>query len=182
MFDMKKLGRWLFTLLIAFVVTGLMNMFIFQTYRVEGHSMDPTLYNQELLFVSKLIHTFSREPDYNDIVIIDSQLSQEETLLNQIMDIGLIAMVTEESNPNIYVKRVIGRPGDMIEIKEGIVYRNQKKLNEPYIKEPMNAAQNDKWIVPQHHIFVMGDNRNNSQDSREIGPIPMNHILGKVWM
>lgn len=72
-------------------------MFIFQTYRVEGHSMDPTLYNQELLFVSKLIHTFSKEPDYNDIVIIDSQLSQEETLSNQILDIGLISMFTEEA-------------------------------------------------------------------------------------
>ncbi|WP_410991178.1 signal peptidase I [Bacillus cereus] len=179
---MKKVGRWFCTILLALIFTGLMNMFIFQTYRVEGHSMDPTLYNQELLFVSKLIHTFSKEPDYNDIVIIDSQLSQKETLSNQIFDIGLISMFTQKSNANIYVKRVIGKPGDLIEIKDGFVYRNQKKVKEPYIKEPMNLVQNEKWIVPQHHIFVMGDNRNNSNDSREIGPIPIDHILGKVLM
>lgn len=70
----------------------------------------------------------------------------------------------------------------MIEIKDGSVYRNQKKVKEPYIKEPMNLVQNEKWIIPQHHIFVMGDNRNNSKDSREIGPIPIDHILGKVLM
>ena len=179
---MKKFGRWLFTLLIAFVVTGLMNMFIFQTYRVEGHSMDPTLSNQELLFVSKLVHTFSQEPDYNDIVIIDSQLGKEETIQNQFLDMGLIATLTGDTNQNIYVKRVIGKPGDSIEIKNGYVYRNHKKIKEPYVKEPMNAFIQKKWMVPPHHIFVMGDNRNNSQDSREIGPIPMNHILGKVWM
>ncbi|QDZ77125.1 signal peptidase I [Bacillus cereus] len=173
---MKKFSRWFCTILIVLIFTGLMNMFIFQTYRVEGHSMDPTLSNQELLFVSKLIHTFSKEPDYNDIVIIDSQLSQEETLSNQILDIGFISMFTKEANENIYVKRVIGKPGDMIEIKDGSVYRNQKKVKEPYIKEPMNLVQNEKWIIPQHHIFVMGDNRNNSKDSREIGPIPIDHM------
>ncbi|MEK4418464.1 signal peptidase I [Bacillus sp. FSL K6-0268] len=177
---MKKFGRWFGILIVAFIFTVVINMFIFQTYRVEGHSMDPTLSNQELLFVSKIVHTFSAEPDYNDIVIIDSQLGKSETLQNQILDIGLIAMFTGDTNKSIYVKRVIGKPGDSIEIKDGYVYRNHKKIKEPYIKEPMNALIKDQWVVPPNHIFVMGDNRNNSKDSREIGPIPIDHILGKV--
>ncbi|MED2766055.1 signal peptidase I [Bacillus thuringiensis] len=179
---MKKFGSWFIVILVALMFTGLINMFIFQTYKVEGHSMDPTFQNHELLFVSKLIHTFSGEPNYNDIVIIDSRLEKEETLKNQLLSIGLIANLTGNANKDIYVKRVIGKPGDIIEIKDGYVYRNNKKLIEPYIKEPMNFFIEKKWIVPQNHIFAMGDNRNNSKDSRQIGPIPMDHILGKVLM
>ncbi|OLR24464.1 signal peptidase I [Bacillus cereus] len=177
---MKKLGRWFSILMVAFIFTGVINMFIFQTYRVEGHSMDPTLSNQELLFVSKIVHTFSAEPDYNDIVIIDSQLGKAETIQSQILNLGLITMFTGDTNKSIYVKRVIGKPGDSIEIKNGYVYRNHNKIKEPYLKEPMNAFIKGKWNVPPNHIFVMGDNRNNSKDSREIGPIPTDHILGKV--
>ncbi|WP_257144445.1 signal peptidase I [Bacillus wiedmannii] len=179
---MKTFGRWFGILIIAFMFTGIINMFIFQTYRVEGHSMDPTLSNHELLFVSKFVHTFSKEPNYNDIVIIDSQLGKEENIQNQILDIGLIATFTGAKNKSIYVKRVIGKSGDSIEIKGSHVYRNHKKIQEPYMKEPMNTFIMEKWIVPPNHIFVMGDNRNNSKDSREIGPIPMDHILGKVMM
>ncbi|MBJ8026117.1 signal peptidase I [Bacillus cereus] len=89
---MKIFGRWLVILMLAVLFAGVINMFIFQTYRVEGHSMDPTLSNQELLFVSKLVHTFSEEPDYNDIVIIDSRLEKEATLQNQIFATSLFAI------------------------------------------------------------------------------------------
>jgi len=177
---MIKIRNWLVFIVISLIFTGLINVFIFQTYRVEGHSMDPTLHNHELLFVSKFVHTFSKEPNYEDIVIIDSQLDKDENLQNQILGIGLIATFTEKSNKGIYVKRVIGKPGDIIEIKDGSVYRNNKKLRESYIKEPMDFLIEKKWVVPQNHIFVLGDNRNNSKDSREIGFIPMDHVLGKV--
>ncbi|PEZ18738.1 signal peptidase I [Bacillus thuringiensis] len=177
---MKTFRNWFGILLATFLCTGLINVFIFQTYRVEGHSMDPTLHNQELLFVSKLLHTFSEEPDYGDIVIIDSQLGGEETFTNQMLQIGLFTLFTKEPSTSIYVKRVIGKPGDYIEIKNGSVYRNHQKIKEPYIKEPMNIGIEFTWLVPPHHIFVMGDNRNNSKDSRELGPIPFDHLLGKV--
>lgn len=179
---MKKLGSWLIVILVALMFTGFINMFIFQTYKVEGHSMDPTFHHHELLFVSKLVHTFSKKPNYNDIVIIDSQLRKEETFKDQILHIGLIATFTGDANKDIYVKRIIGKPGDIIEIKDGYVYRNNNKLVEPYIKEPMNSFIEKKWTIPKNHIFVMGDNRNNSRDSREIGPIPIDHIFGKVLM
>lgn len=179
---MKPFRRWFGIVVIAFIFTGVINLFTFQTYRVEGHSMDPTLSNQEVLFVSKLVHTFAQEPNYDDIVIIDSQLGKDETIQKQLLNMGLIATLTGDTNKSIYVKRVIGKPGDSIEIKNGYVYRNHQKIKEPYIKEPMNAFIKDKWMVPPNHIFVMGDNRNNSKDSRDIGPIPMDHVLGKVFM
>ncbi|MGE6964197.1 signal peptidase I [Bacillus thuringiensis] len=177
---MKMFRKWLGILLITLLCTGLFNVFILQTYRVKGHSMDPTLRNQEFLFVSKLLHTFSKEPNYGDIVIIDSELGENETFTNQMRQIGLLTRFTENASKNIYVKRVIGKAGDYIEIKDGFVYRNHKKIKEPYIKEPMNTGIDSTWLVPRHHIFVMGDNRNNSKDSREIGPIPLDHLLGKV--
>ncbi|MBJ8024978.1 signal peptidase I [Bacillus cereus] len=179
---MKIFGRWFGFLMLAVIFASVINMFIFQTYRVEGHSIDPTLSNQELLLVSKLVHTFSEEPEYNDLVIIDSQLRKEETLQSQLLVTGVIALFKKDTNKRIYVKRVIGKPGDCIEIKGGYVYRNHKKIKEPYIKEPMNPFIKGKWMIPLHHIFVMGDNRHNSKDSREIGPISMNHIVGKVLM
>lgn len=73
---------------------------------------------------------------------------------------------------------MIGLPGDVIEIKDGQVFRNGVQLEEPYIKEQMYAEQSQVWEVPEDHIFVMGDNRNNSKDSRMIGPVPLDHIMG----
>ncbi|MNC74020.1 Signal peptidase I S [compost metagenome] len=77
-----------------------------------------------------------------------------------------------------YVKRVIGLPGDAIEVKNGNVFRNGEQLNETYIKEAMDVGTDQVWEVPEDHIFVMGDNRNNSNDSRSIGPIPQDHVMG----
>ncbi|PER95056.1 signal peptidase I, partial [Bacillus anthracis] len=95
---------------------------------------------------------FSEEPDYGDIVIVDSQVGKEETFTNQMRQIGLLTMFTEDASKSIYVKRVIGKSGDYIEIKDGSVYRNHKKIKEPYIKEPMNAGIESTWLVPPHHI------------------------------
>ena len=74
---------------------------------------------------------------------------------------------------------MIGKPGDQLELKDDKMYRNGVPLDEPYINEAMRANGNKKWTVPADHIFVMGDNRNNSMDSRVIGYIPLDHVLGK---
>lgn len=141
--------------------------------------MDPTLYDQEHIIVSKLSHTFSRLPGYGDIVIIDSRTGRERTLKDDLLENGVMQLfVKPEEGHALYIKRVIGKPGDTIEIKEGRVYRNGKELKETYIKEPM-LADNQTWTVPAKHVFVMGDNRNDSRDSRQIGFIPQDHVLGK---
>ena len=81
---------------------------------------------------------------------------------------------------NVWVKRVIGKGGDKLEFHDNAVYRNGTKLNEPYINGVMEFSMPGSFTVPEGTIFVMGDNRNHSSDSRFIGPIPIDHVLGTV--
>ena len=141
--------------------------------------MDPTLHNKQRVYVSKLSHTFSNEPDYGDIVIIDSRVNQPRTFLSDLKDSPLLSLFGNKNDRHIWIKRVIGKPGDTLEFKDHLVYRNGIALDEPYIKEKMSYISDKKWVVPEKHIFVMGDNRNNSSDSRVIGFIPFDHVLGE---
>ncbi|MFB9279521.1 signal peptidase I [Cohnella cellulosilytica] len=175
----RKIRSWVGSLAIAYVLSLLIGIFLLQPYRVDGHSMDPTLRDHQRLFVSKLSHTFSYMPDYGDIVIIDSRVSRERSFMDDVRENPLIQLLTRDEDRIYYVKRVIGKPGDVLELADGQLYRNGERLDEPYIKEEMNAFVGGVWQVPDGHVFVMGDNRNHSDDSRSIGYIPLNHVLGK---
>lgn len=168
------------TLVFSVVITLMLNTFVFQTYTVEGESMNPTLQNQEILYTSKLNYWFTSLPRYNDIVIIDSHTDQKRTFADDIKSTNLIELFIEPQTKFLIVKRVVGKSGDTVEIKGHNVYRNGKQLTEPYIKEMMNLSMEQKWKVPKNHVFVMGDNRNDSKDSRVIGCIPIDHVLAKV--
>ncbi|XID96232.1 signal peptidase I [Paenibacillaceae bacterium WGS1546] len=179
---MRKIRSWVGSLVIAYFISLLIGIFVIQPFRVDGHSMDPTLHDNQRVFISKLSHTFSRVPDYGDIVIIDSRVNRERGFLDDVLENPLIQFLRNEPNRSFYVKRVIGKPGDLLEIRNGVLYRNEERIEEPYIKEEMNAYVGGIWQVPEDHVFVMGDNRNHSDDSRSIGFIPLDHVLGKkVW-
>jgi signal peptidase I len=175
----KKVWSWVSPIGIAFVLTLIIGIFIVQPYKVDGHSMDPTLYDKERIYVSKLPHTFSSIPDYGDIVIIDSRIDRARSLWDDVREHPLLQLFTRDSSHIFYVKRLIGKPGDVIEILNNKVYRNGSLLDEPYLQEAMINQANSKWIIGTNHIFIMGDNRNNSSDSRVIGSIPLDHIIGK---
>jgi len=175
---LKELWSWVYSLGIAFVIAFCISIFLIQPFRVSGHSMDPTLHDRELLFVSKVSHTFSYMPNYLDIVIIDSRVNRGRTFMDDIREFPLIQFITSDNDPIFYVKRVIGKAGDTIEIKDGKVYRNGTVLKEPYIKEAMADSPDRTWVVPKNDLFVMGDNRNNSNDSRSIGFVPLDHVMG----
>ena len=81
---------------------------------------------------------------------------------------------------NVWVKRVIGRPGDTLAFHDGKVWRNGEALDEPYINEPMEYSRKGEITIPDGYVFCMGDNRNHSSDSRFIGPVPIDHVLGTV--
>jgi len=176
----KKVQSWISTIAIALILSLIVGIFVIQPYTVEGHSMDPTLHNNQRLFVSKLPHTFAYLPNYGDIVIIDSRVERPRTFMDDVMDNPLFQLVLKKNDGVFYVKRVIGKPGDVLEIRNHRVYRNGEPLDEPYIKEAMQNSADQKWDVPEDHVFVMGDNRNLSADSRSIGYIPLNHIMGKM--
>jgi len=151
-----ELKEWIQSAVIAIVLAFIIKMFLFDFVMVQGSSMFPTLVEGDRLIVNKIGYTIG-EPDYGDIVILSYSDSVE------------------------YVKRVIGKGGDTIEIKDMVVYRNGEPLSEDYIN---TEAYEDftKVTVPNGTYFVMGDNRANSSDSRysSLGFVESDAIDGKV--
>jgi len=125
----------------------------FQSYHITGDSMLNTLNNGERVLVLKT----SKTPQRGDVIIFKVPGNQNET----------------------YVKRVIGLPGETVQIINGIVYINSSALDEPYVNGTP-YGNNATVTVPEGSYFVMGDNRNSSDDSRRFGSIESNSIIGKV--
>lgn len=123
--------------------------------RVDGFSMRPTLDDGEFVLVSKLNYKLSNV-QRGDIIVFHYPMDPEQEL----------------------IKRVIGLPGDRIEVNEGIVYVNGQALEEPYIAAP--PAYSSQWNVPEDRLFVLGDNRNNSSDSHSWGFLPFENVVGKA--
>jgi len=148
--------EWLESIVTALLLAFLLRLFVFDVVLVEGSSMHPTLESGDRLIVTKLSYKF-KQPQRGDIVVFKNP-----------------------DNPRVnYIKRVIGVEGDTVEI--GNVYVNGKALIEPYIAEP-TMGDYPRTVVPEGTIFVMGDNRNFSRDSRNshVGFIPMQNIIGKA--
>jgi len=141
----------------AILIALLINLFLAQATRVYGQSMEPNLHSDQRLVVEKISYNF-HEPRRGDIVVLKSPKVRS----------GLL------------IKRVIGLPGEKIEIRDGQVYINEQPLEEPYIS---NRPQRDMKpvVVPPNHVFVLGDNRNFSNDSRSFGPVPLDDIVGRAW-
>ena len=159
---MNSLGEeakdWIVSIATAVVLALIIRTFIVELYLVDGPSMRPTLQNAERLVVNKFIYRF-REPERGEILVFQYPRDTRRD----------------------FVKRVIAVPGDTIEIKDGQVYVNSQLMNEPYI---LSKTRGDYPLaeVPKGHIFVMGDNRNNSEDSRfaDVGFVPYELIKGKA--
>jgi signal peptidase I len=176
---LKQIWSWFGSIAISFVIVVFLGVFVFQSTKVMGHSMDPTLHDQQRVYVSKLSHTFKYVPNYGDIVIIDSRVDLKRTFKNDLLDSPLLSLFTKGDDKHVWIKRVIGKEGDELELKDHKMYRNGTLLDEPYLNEQMRETADMKWTVPGGHVFVMGDNRNNSMDSRVIGFVPLDHVLGK---
>lgn len=153
--DWYKALEWIVAMVLAVIIAAGIRTFLFVPYEVHGASMEPTLQGDELLIVNKLIYRFD-QPEYGDIIVFHTSEKRD------------------------FIKRVIGLPGDQIAIKDGKVFRNGEELEEPYIYEPMNINMKEEVTVPEGHIYVMGDNRNNSKDSRRIGPVKIDAVVGRA--
>lgn len=176
--------QWVLSIAVAAVLALLITTFLIEPAEVHGQSMEPTLQNSNYILVSKIPHTLNKIPEYGDIVVIDSQTERKRTLVRELKEASLYRLITGgEKAQNRWLKRVIGKPGDILEFKNDKVYRNGELLREPYtLDDTTDPYEKSKYEVPEGHVFVMGDNRDNSRDSREIGPVPIDHVLGKmVW-
>lgn len=147
----------------AGVVALLLIHFVVRSFYIPSESMLPTLRVNDFILVNELIYNFA-DPNRGDIVVFRPPLVE--------------AMTPREAKIDL-IKRVVGLPHDTLEIKNGVLFLNGEALEEPYIKEPIFANFAPK-TVPEGHVFVMGDNRNNSRDSRYIDAIPLKNLVGRA--
>ncbi|MBH9966260.1 signal peptidase I [Bacillus sp. MKU004] len=154
--------EWIKSLGVALVIVLVVRAFLFTPILVDGASMNTTLHDQDRMIVSKI-----GEPERFDIVVFHANEKQD------------------------YIKRVIGLPGDKIEYRDDTLYVNGKAYKEPYLDEQKAHIDGEltrsfrledtavgQATVPEGHLFVMGDNRRNSTDSRIIGAVPMDQVVG----
>lgn len=166
---MKEMWSWIKAIVIALIVVALVRQFIFSNYIVSGESMMPTLQNGNRLIVSKLDYTFG-QPHRFDIIVFHATPTDD------------------------YVKRIIGLPGDRIQYQNDQLYVNGKAVPEPYLKAykanlPKGTdltgnftlkGYTGQTVVPKGKLWVMGDNRQNSEDSRYFGFVDEKRVVGKV--
>lgn len=143
------------TLLLTFFIFWLVNSVVGR-YRIDGNSMNPTLENGQYLLINNLSY-YLDEPERGDIIVFHHPNS----------DLNLI-------------KRVIGLPGDHVEIRDGTVIVNGVALDEPYIQAAPNYS--GSWDVPEDQFFVLGDNRNSSSDSHTWSFLPEENIVGQAMI
>lgn len=173
---------WLKQIILVIAATILISVLIIQTYDINDVSMQPTFDpqgNRVLVFLTPYV--FGATPEHGDIVIVDSRVDRERSFIDRFNDSPVISIVRREVNQHLWVKRVIGLPGDRVEYNNGRVYRNGEALEEDYVINEMNEGF-APIIVPEGHVYVMGDNRNRSSDSRQIGPIPLSNVQGRVFL
>lgn len=181
----REIRSWIFSILGAFFIAALLNSKAFAKVQVQQSSMENTLFNNQQLIVDKLSYNFA-EPKRGDIIIF---LEDEEkgTIVDDALTIvdGIVSMfsdnkVVDEKN-NRLVKRVIGVAGDEVDIKDGYVYLNGEKLEEPYAKgETLNGEFKLPVKIGENELFVLGDNRMVSKDSRKFGLINCKQVEGKA--
>lgn len=150
--------EWMKALGLAIILALGIHQFVFAQFLVDGESMMPTLKDRERLIVNKLVYRLHK-PEHGDIIVFQYPADKSKD----------------------FIKRVIGLPGDTIEIRGGKVYRNGAVLQEPYLGEPTNDVFGPVK-VPEGKVFVLGDNRNNSKDSRDrtVGFVPYDLVVGRA--
>ena len=178
----QEILSWVVTIVVAVVAALIIRSFIFEPVRVDGESMDDTLANGEIMFVSKF--------DYSSTWLSLPWQSNEDKEKAARITFGgnpqrfdvVICRYPGRGDTN-FVKRVIGLPGDTVELREGYLYINDERYEEPYINDEYRTGRLNTfgpYTVPEGKYFVMGDHRNNSNDSRSVGPIERSMIVGHV--
>lgn len=155
---MRTIFRDILITLILVIVVFLLLQVTFQRFVIVEHCMEPGLHEEERILANKVVYHF-HEPERGDVIILHPPFNPEL----------------------VYIKRIIALPGDTVEVRDGAVYVNGIKLDEPYIKEPPTYTFPLTGIAGDEY-FVLGDNRNNANDSHKGWTVPRENIIGKAWL
>ena len=178
--------EFLVILVVSFVlVFGFVRPFVVEAFWIPSASMVPTLKYGDRVLVNKFIYRFT-EPERGDVVVFKSveggRLPPEENLIERIFDIFRNDRREEPPRQDL-IKRVVGVPGDEISVRGGRLFVNDEPQREPYVNKKLpDRSFAAPTTVPENHVFVMGDNRANSQDSRVFGPVPKENIEGEAFL
>lgn len=148
---------WIETIAVAVILAFVIRTFLIQPFYIPSGSMEPTLQVGDKIIVNKLTNRF-KDPERGQIVVFKYPYDTSQD----------------------FVKRIIGLPGETIEIRDSQVYINGQPLEEDYLPEGLVYPDFAPVTVPEDSYFVLGDNRDNSQDSRMWGPLPRNLLIGHV--
>lgn len=153
------------TIVVALSIFVVIYLFLMQPHEIKGSSMEPNFHNNEYILTDKISYRL-HEPARGDVVIFKAPV-----------------------NPDVdYIKRVIGLPSDRIKVQNGAVYLNGEKLKEDYLADSTSLfpgsfmAEGQEITVPAGKLFVMGDNRPHSSDSRQFGPVPLDSVIGRAFL
>jgi signal peptidase I len=160
------------TLVLTLIIFFVIQTFVAQPYQIRQLSMQATLEPDQYVLVDKLTPRFDTYKR-GDVVVFTPPEGW-----------------SQEDPPTPYIKRVIGVGGDTVEIHDGKAFLNGIELNEPYVfkeadgttQETEDLLQLEKWVVPDGELFLMGDHRKNSADSREFGTVAVADVIGRAWL
>lgn len=193
----KEISGWIICIVIAVILALLIKYFVLTPTVVKQESMYPTLEENQRLILNRLGRTFNQLPKRGDIITFEAPTVTYRTKEDTYISNPIAIYEEQERNffenfsynvleigKTSYIKRVIGLPGDHVQIKNGKVYINDEELEEDYLQPGIvtDAAEGifSDIIVPENTVFAMGDNRNSSVDCRAFGCIPLEKIEGKV--
>ncbi len=194
--EVKEILEWVYCIIIAVVLALLFRYYIGTPTIVQQISMEPTLKQNQRLWLNRWGRTTKQLPEKGDIITFEAP-TEKALSKAEIEENGPVAQYTEPTNifkkfffyvvemgKDSYIKRTIALPGEHVEIKEGKVYINGEKLEEPYLASTVVTSPQveglEDFVVPDNCVFAMGDNREHSSDCRVFGCIPLEKIESKV--
>ena len=175
----------IFILLVFLIVRG-----VIQNFKIEGQSMEPSLHTSQYILVNKIVYFHFDLNAPLRLLPGNADLPAKIVYPFHMPRRGeVVVFEYPRDMSKDYIKRVIGLPGETVTIKDGQVFVNDELIDEPYLRGVQTTCRGDDpcnlgapITVPAGAVFVMGDNRNNSSDSREWGALPLDGIIGKAWV
>ena len=171
-------------IILALALAILIKTFLVQAFFIPSPSMLPTLEIDDRVLVSKPAYRF-HGPEHGDLIVFNSPLltdERPETLWERVVRNVLEGVGVRTARVEDLIKRVIAVGGDRLEIRDNQVRVNGVALDEPYLEPGYYMNDLAPLYVPARHVWVMGDNRDNSQDSRRFGPVPMDDVIGRAFV